>query len=237
MQDDIDNIIEELREDLEEFDDANNDSDADEWKIPESSQNDVDELLKYWVSERAAPEILEFQKSLLDRIMFRVRRQIEFIEMNSMDLQPEKDIKFKLLIVESELERIKFVVRNYLRTRLSKIDKYTLYIKSNERLIQRLSREEIEYMNDHYDLLHTLYKDQFLSALPQSLQKIDDTSGGVSMIEEPNMDAPVFIRVNKTVEFPIKIDDDEVDLIRDNIYVLRYSKIRRLMDDNSVVLI
>lgn len=70
-----------------------------------------------------------------------------FIEENTIDMRPEeKDLKLKLLIVESELERVKFLIRGYLRMRLSKIDKYTLYIQQNEGLLKRLSTEEVQYM-------------------------------------------------------------------------------------------
>lgn len=70
-----------------------------------------------------------------------------FIEENTIDMRPEeKDLKLKLLIVESELERVKFLIRGYLRMRLAKIDKYTLYIQQDEGLLKRLSTEEVQYM-------------------------------------------------------------------------------------------
>lgn len=71
---------------------------------------------------------------------------MEYIEENTLELPPERDIKVKLLIVESELERIKFLVRGYLRSRLTKIDKYTLHIKQNEDQLNKLSEKEIQYM-------------------------------------------------------------------------------------------
>lgn len=71
---------------------------------------------------------------------------MEYIEENTLDLPPEKDIKVKLLIVESELERIKFLIRSYLRSRLTKIDKYTLYLKSDQEQLVKLSEKEVQYM-------------------------------------------------------------------------------------------
>lgn len=38
--------------------------------------DDVSELMKSWICERTAPEILPCQTSLLDRMMERVQRQI-----------------------------------------------------------------------------------------------------------------------------------------------------------------
>ncbi|KAF3934816.1 hypothetical protein ABW19_dt0200113 [Dactylella cylindrospora] len=51
---------------LREFDNANAPSNA----------KDYDELLRWWVNERAAPEILQYQDALVERIMNRVRRQL-----------------------------------------------------------------------------------------------------------------------------------------------------------------
>lgn len=46
---------------------------------------------------------------------------MEYIEVNSMNLGQHPDTKLKLLIVETELERVKFLIRGYLRQRLAKV--------------------------------------------------------------------------------------------------------------------
>lgn len=46
---------------------------------------------------------------------------MEYIEINSMNLSQHPDTKLKLLIVETELERVKFLIRGYLRQRLAKV--------------------------------------------------------------------------------------------------------------------
>lgn len=188
------------------------------------AKEDVNKLKRAWINERMSPELLNFETALLDRIMERVRTQMEYIEENTLELQGS-DIKVKLLIVESELERIKFLIRNYLRIRLTKIDKFTLYIQTDEDQLNKLSEKEVDYMNRHAAILHNLYKSQFLSTLPEQLQQLDDTSGGISMIEEPDLDRAVFIRVLNDVPEPISVGNDQVDLQKGNIYTLRYSSI------------
>jgi len=85
-------------------------------------ENDLQELTQAWISERMAPELLEYKDALIERILSRIREQVEFIELNSIELQTqEKDIKLQLMIIESELDRVNFILRSYLRTRLSKV--------------------------------------------------------------------------------------------------------------------
>lgn len=46
---------------------------------------------------------------------------MQYIEETSMKLKLGNDIQLKVLLVETELERVKFLLRGYLRTRLSKV--------------------------------------------------------------------------------------------------------------------
>lgn len=87
----------------------------------EGAADDLAALKQAWISERMAPELLHFERALVDRVLERIRKQIEYIEMNSMDLTRGTDTKLKLLLVETDLERIKFIMRGYLRARLAKV--------------------------------------------------------------------------------------------------------------------
>ncbi|ODQ81203.1 hypothetical protein BABINDRAFT_34054 [Babjeviella inositovora NRRL Y-12698] len=196
------------------------------YNIQQAKQDDLTRLMQLVVNERMAPDVLEYEEELLERILARTRLQIEFIEINSLELQLEKDIKLQLMIVELELERVNYLIRTYLRTRLSKIDKFTVYITKNGDMVKRLSPSEVSYMRKHFEILTTLYKKQFLSRLPELLQLLDDTGGGISMIEEPDLDKPVFVKVVKTISHSIDVNNEEVELLQDGIYVLRYSAIR-----------
>lgn len=88
---------------------------------PIDPADDLQKLKQAWVSERTAPELLPFVQEIVDRVMGRIRKQIEYIEINSMNMTAAPDAKLKLLIVETDLERVKFVLRGYLRARLLKV--------------------------------------------------------------------------------------------------------------------
>lgn len=203
----------------------------------ENRQSDLARLTKVWVHERLAPELLPYEGELIERILEGMRQQTEFVEANSMELSKEKDIKLKLLIVESELERVSFLIRSYLRTRLSKIDEFAMFIRNDEEMIGRLSNSETKYMENHLKSLVELYNSSFLSSLPSHLQILDDTAGGISMIDEPNLNTPVFIRVEKTIDIAVVVGDEEVELIEGSIYLLRYSAIKQFLYSGEVVLV
>ncbi|ODQ60929.1 hypothetical protein WICANDRAFT_19735, partial [Wickerhamomyces anomalus NRRL Y-366-8] len=201
-------------------------------------EDDLQELTQSWISERMAPELLEYKDALIERMLSRIREQVEFIELNSIELQTqEKDIKLQLMIIESELDRVNFILRSYLRTRLSKIDKYTIFIRNDEEMVSRLSEQETAYMEKHFEALLQLYNSLFLSSLPQHLQALDDTSGGISMIEEPNLKRPAFVKVMRDIPEGIVIGEEEIELTVGNIYLIRYSAVQKYVYSGDVVLI
>jgi GINS complex subunit 4 len=225
MDIDVDDIINNLTDGLDGGPDQRN------------SKLQVAKLKAAWINERMSPELLDFEADLLDKIMVRVREQVIFIEEQSMNIQPGTDLKFILLVVESELERIKFLIRGYLRIRLSKIDKYTVLISGSQELMGKLSESERAYMERHFDILKELYKGQFLSNMPPSLQLLDDKSGGISMVEEPDLNTAVFLRVLQKVEHPVIAGQDRVLLEKGGVYVMRYSAIERLLKSGMVELV
>lgn len=104
---------------LRDFERDSRPNEASQTKLKE---DDLQELTQSWISERMAPELLEYKDALIERMLSRIREQVEFIELNSIELQTqEKDIKLQLMIIESEIDRVNFILRSYLRTRLSKV--------------------------------------------------------------------------------------------------------------------
>ena len=55
----------------------------------------------------------------LDRINDRIKRQIEKVEEMTGDMDPRTN--FSLVVLQTELERFKFLVRSYLRARIAKV--------------------------------------------------------------------------------------------------------------------
>ena len=104
--------------------------------------------------------------------------QIELIEDETGN--PDPKATFRLIIIQTELERFKYLVRSFLRARLAKvcheleeqdtfkrrapetmltrtaiqIDKYTLHSLTDSEVKDRLSSSEQQYAQAHTTILH-----------------------------------------------------------------------------------
>ncbi|MCJ1240476.1 GINS complex subunit [Varicellaria rhodocarpa] len=138
---------------------------------------------------------------------------------------------FRLIIIQTELERFKFLVRSFLRARIAKIDKHAFHYLTNTSQKARLSPSEVQYATTHQSLLHAHYHSSFLSQFPTPLQRLDDTAGGIAMIEQPDIDKAVFVRALEDIQEPIVVDGTDMafEMSRGDIYVVRWSAIREMV--------
>ncbi|EOD46202.1 M-phase inducer phosphatase [Neofusicoccum parvum] len=86
----------------------------------EQAARDLQELTRLWVAERVAPEVLPYPDALVERILDRIRRQIELVEEQTGNMDPKTN--FRLILYQTELERFKFLVRSFLRARIAKTE-------------------------------------------------------------------------------------------------------------------
>lgn len=211
--------------------------------------NLYDQLVVTMLNERMAPELLPYRHDLLKEVLDRISVQQQYLldshEYGDSNVDSgviSADFKLQLMIIETEIERLNYLVRLYLRTRLSKIDQFSIfYINATSQGGQNrslLSEPEIQYMEQHSKILTQLYNDCFLRKLPEFLTLLDDTSGGQSMISEPDLNRLVFIKVLTSMPLNIKLSDDEdLELIQNGIYVVKYSLVRDYIEIGDIVLI
>jgi GINS complex subunit 4 len=119
------------------------------------------------------------------------------------------------------------------------IDKHTLYYLSDADLRGRLSQTELAYATKHQALLHNHYLSSFLASFPQQLQNLNDTAGNISMIDSPDMDTAVFIRMLRDKDVHGRGTDADVTLeAKDgDILILRWSSAKPLVDGGEAELV
>lgn len=203
-------------------------AEVDDHAVPPETR-DLQDVTRAWVTERSAPEILPWPDALMERILERIRRQIELVEEQTGNTDPKAN--FRLIIIQTELERFKFLVRSFLRARIAKIDAHALHHLTDSSTKARLSPSELQYATAHTTLLHAHYRSSFLSQFPTSLQKMDDTAGGISMVEGPDVDKAVFVRALKDVEEPVYVDgtDTAFEMRRGDVVVVRWNAVREIV--------
>lgn len=181
------------------------------------------------------------------------------------DMDPKTN--FALIVIQTELERYKFLVRSYLRVRIAKvcvcvrvrvcvrraapswraperltpgqIDKHALHYLSSQQLRDRLSPAELAYATRHQALLHNHYLSSFLASFPQQLQNLNDTAGNVTMVEAPDQDTPVFVRLLRDRHVHAKGTDTDNTLPAQtgDVLILRWSSAKPLVDDADAELV
>lgn len=171
---------------------------------------------------------------------------------------------FKLIIIQTEVERFKFLVRSFLRARIKKvcclfgfllyfptgfltdddqIDAHPLHIlnlqtASLDTFQPLLSPSEHQYLTSHQSLLSAHYSASFLSQFPASLQRLDDTAGGISMVDKPDEDKAVFVRVLRDVgEIWVDGTDRRFQMKRGDVWVVRWSAVKQWVGTGDCELI
>lgn len=125
-----------------------------------------------------------------------------------------------------EAERVKYMLKSYLRTRLFKIERNLLYIVEKDQA-SLLSEDEMNYAWSIYDKgKKTLYNQVFLNKIPSSLNPFKDDTVEDRLITKPNEQEFVFVRFHKDYEvYSLNIQIDIV-IRKGNIYFLPYVAVR-----------
>jgi GINS complex subunit 4 len=107
-------------------------------------------------------------------------------------------------------------------------------------MVTLLSPLEQQYLQSHQALLSSHYHASFLSSFPENLQKLDDTAGGISMVDKPDEESAVFCRVLRdsgNVEVNGEAGVSDVELKRGDVWVLRCSAVKEAVVRGDVELI
>ncbi|KAJ1965043.1 GINS complex subunit [Dipsacomyces acuminosporus] len=196
----------------------------------EVMEDDLSILTRAWINERNAPEILEYEGAAIENLFELVDFQTQKIPTQPVAIAN---------ILKMDVDRIKYLVRSYLRTRLNKIEKFARHYIEAAMYQERMSQSELDYAKGFVELEDKHMRRSFLDQLPPHLRRLDEGNGdGLEMIPKPDLDSAVFCRVRTTVgEFQFEPSEDPIVMKRNNIFITRYSIIRDLVEDGKVELL
>ncbi|KAF2310297.1 hypothetical protein GH714_007623 [Hevea brasiliensis] len=132
------------------------------------STTDVELLKRAWRNEKAAPEILQYESSLVQRI----KEQIELAEQNVEMFEADSIDPLTVSLYQMDLDRTQFLLRSYLRVRLQKIEEYLFHILKTDEYLNRLSKQEQMFARRCTDDLGNHLDETVLSKLPDNYQSI-----------------------------------------------------------------
>ncbi|KAI3831124.1 hypothetical protein MKX03_017228 [Papaver bracteatum] len=198
---------------------------------------EVELLKRAWRNEKASPEILQFQEDVVRNARVQIQNMEDTVEAYAGNGQDALTVS----LYQMDLDRTEFLLRSYLRTRLQKIEKYMIHISQTE-LWNRLSRPEQEFAKRCKENMENHLKQSVLSRLPfgyQDFLKQSISSEEDDMVPEPQLDTFVFCKSKGSVgSFQLDaVGDEVVDLIADDLYVLRYKSIKPLVETGQIDLV
>ncbi|KAF7504393.1 hypothetical protein GJ744_002259 [Endocarpon pusillum] len=239
-----------------DIDDILADLDRTEPTAKASTALDHQQLTRFWISERAAPDVLRWPTDLMDRVIGRVRQQIELIEDLTAGAgmtgsgTSSSNSNLTLSILQTDLSRTQYIIRSLLRQRLAKLTKYAMHYLTLDDKPALLSPQEQSFLQNHQSLLSNLYGASFLSAFPAQLQRLDDNAGGLNMVEGPDSKKAVFIRclAKRWSSDPLfedyDADDDEeagesgaLAMRRGQIWVVRWEDVKKGVENGALELL
>ncbi|MCO5591751.1 hypothetical protein L7F22_045743 [Adiantum nelumboides] len=202
------------------------------------ASSDVEILRRVWRNEKAAPEILPYDHLLLQRI----REQIHLMEDTLSAFIGAASDELTVSMYRMDIDRTMFLLRAYLRIRLLKIEQFAMHILRTEELWERLSQQEQDYAQRYIDILQKHMEQTVLSKLPfgyQSMLRQATSSEEDDMIPEPILDSFVFCKSKEPID-ALQLDDrgeEAVDLLADDLYILRYRPVKRLLETDRIELV
>ncbi|KAF8631665.1 hypothetical protein AX17_005066 [Amanita inopinata Kibby_2008] len=111
------------------------------------------------------------------------------------DPSTSEEEHLRIMLVQTEIERVKFIVNSYVRTRLFKIEKYARLITTNADIQTRLTAAERDYAIRYARITDRHLFATVLQGLPEPQGHLDDEEIAFmpSMINQPNLSRPVFV--------------------------------------------
>ncbi|XP_077571501.1 DNA replication complex GINS protein SLD5-like [Stigmatopora nigra] len=216
------------------------DNDASREECQEDEMTPADLIAKLeeaWLNEKFSPELLPNQSEVVECVM----EQLAHMEAN---LQRVKKGDAKASIHRMEIDRIRFVLCSYLRSRLQKIEKFFPHVLEKEKSRSDgepslLSPEEFAFAKEYAANTESHLKNVALSHMPPILQTLDM----LKAVPAPCLDSFVFLRVKERQENILvepETDDQReyvVDLEEGSQHLMRYRTIAPLISSGAAQLI
>ncbi|KAJ7904990.1 hypothetical protein B0H13DRAFT_2509863 [Mycena leptocephala] len=225
----------------------------------ERDDEPMPDLTRHWMNERHAPDILPAQDVLLSSLLDHIRLQSDTIQLLRGDPSTSEEEHIRIMLAQTEVERVKFIVRSYVRTRLFKIENYARYIIANEDVQTRITAAERDYasrrvgslvrpaillvlmssfVNRHAHLIDRHFYASVLQSLPESQAGLDDIPNFIMppMVTEPDTTRAVFAHARKKTVARTP-EGKTVDLAKGSLTLLSFAAVADLVAKGDVELV
>lgn len=211
---------------LEDQDDDNQDE--------MTAQKVLQTVERAWLNEKFSPELLPHQTEFVDCLL----EQIKGMEGNLAKLSKTDP---KVDLHKLELERIKFMITSYLRTRLKKIECFCVNLLEKEANRSEedayLSPAELKFAKEFSQNTDNHF-DTLLRHMPNIYNTLDRNKKNI----EPNLNSFVFLKCNKHIDSVIirnslEGQEEEIVLEDGSQHLMPYCSVAEFVKNGGVQLI
>lgn len=215
-----------------QYTDAGNDEPSEQQPLELSGSRS---LKQAYINEKAAPELLQYAAALVADTQEGLTRQEALLE--EWDSDREQDLVANIL--RCEMQRVRYLLRGYLRTRIRKIERHVMAILDDSEETQKLSAQERAYSLEYFRQFGRHMTTQLLDHLPKAfdgMARESSESDRKDMVDHPDLERHVFCRV---LEDCGDIDAGEVTVPfkQGDQYVVSYQYIQQLLAADYVNLV
>ncbi|KAI0631542.1 GINS complex Sld5 component [Trametes polyzona] len=203
-----------------------------------AEETPLQQLIRHWMNERHAPDILPGQELLLGRLLDHIRKQSSDVDLLRADPDSSEDEHFRIMLVQTEVERVKFVIRSYIRTRLHKIEKYARYISATPEMHEKLSKAELDHARRYSRLVEYHFNQSVLQSLPEQQRSLEENVAFMPpMTPEPDKLRPVFAHALQDCP-PMRLPDGTMsEMQKGQISLVPYYVVEHLLLRGEVELV
>eukprot|EP00730_Choanoeca_flexa_P001109 TRINITY_DN10483_c0_g1_i1.p1 TRINITY_DN10483_c0_g1~~TRINITY_DN10483_c0_g1_i1.p1 ORF type:complete len:225 (+),score=67.60 TRINITY_DN10483_c0_g1_i1:128-802(+) len=224
---------------MDDFNDALLPATADDEDV--SDGHDALQVLRAaWVNEKCAPELLQFESDAVEKLNELVKQQEEQAKEGAT---ASTDNKFQFNIYAMEIERVKYLLASYLRTRMWKIEEQARYLMTQRELddvdnpYHQLAPTEQAYCQQYHALVQGHMETCFLGQLSDNFAKVPEEAAAPA-----DLNTHVFCKFTEAMEKLNLADEEDEDLVIssiavDDVYILRYKAIQQLLKEGRVKLL
>jgi len=200
---------------------------------------DILRLFMRWQNEKYAPEVLPFDREVtenISEIMEFVGESLEEERAEGEILDPnDPDYCLRSL----DLERTKYLLRDYLRIRLWKLSQWPQHYLEPANM-HLLSDAERAYLREFWNMKHSFLEHRLLGALPPAKQGLDDKMDLLDMVRRPVLDKHVYVKLSENIG-PLDVPStgtqdasapEPLTLYEGNTYLLRWPIVREFLMDS-----
>jgi GINS complex subunit 4 len=188
-------------------------------------------------NEKAAPELLPFERALVDEVRGELARRETALDA----VRGTPNWMIAAMPLSMDLDRTRYLLQEYLRCRLRKIQALTLRLLRDPEQQARLSEAELAFAGGLLTLESEHLKRSVLDKLPKTYRGFAATDDNEQMVPEPDLDTFVLCRIEADVgEFFFETDSGDAEaetLLKGDMLALRYGPIRDLLSAGKAVLL